>query len=247
MDLFVCPVSTNNLGQYACTADDRDKPAKLCDVERGMWSLLLGVAAGAFTAENTLISFLQLSYTELCVSPPVQHGYPWFNVLARLKHPKGSQTSSIEVALDTVVEKQQIETPAVDGGTSNLMPQDVVLEKLPSKLMPNVDLGELLPSGLTSSVATAKAIGAGDSVALSIVEERLRPKCEVQGQECMSDDARDETDIKLVPQKKAKQKKKSKPKSKAVISSADDESDAQQAPASGSYAVPLIQQRPPRV
>ncbi len=105
MDLFVCPVSTNNLRQYACTADDRDKPAKLRDVERGMWSLLLGVAAGAFTAENALISFLQLSYTELRISPPVQHGYPWFNVPAHLKHPKGSQTSSIEVASDTMVEK----------------------------------------------------------------------------------------------------------------------------------------------
>ncbi len=36
-------------------ADDRDKPVKLREVERSMWSMLLGVAAGAFTAENALV------------------------------------------------------------------------------------------------------------------------------------------------------------------------------------------------
>ncbi len=238
------------LSQYACGADDRDKPAKLREVERGMWSMLLGVAAGAFTAENALVSFLHLCNADLRESPPVLHGPPWFDVATRLKHPKGSQTSSIEVASETGLEKQQIETPSVDGGPSNLWPNEVFLANLPSKLTPFVELGELLSApgpGGVSSVATAKATGAGDSAPHSVVEESRRRKREMQVQDYTSDDAEDEKDSKVAPRKKAKQKKKSKPKSKTVISSADDESDAQQAPASGSDAVPLIQQRPPRV
>ncbi len=132
------------LSQYACGADDRDKPAKLREVERGMWSMLLGVAAGAFTAENALVSLLHLCNADLCESPPVLHGPPWFDVATRLKHPKGSQTSSIEVASETGLEKQQIETPSVDGGPSNLWLNEVFLANLPSKLTPFVELGELL-------------------------------------------------------------------------------------------------------
>ncbi|KAK0237589.1 hypothetical protein EDD85DRAFT_951777 [Armillaria nabsnona] len=223
---------------YACGADDRDKPVKLRDIECGMWSMLLGVAAGPLPPRTLL--FLFFTY--------VTQIFTKAHLFSRVLH--GSQTSSIEVASDTGVEKRPIETRSIDGEPSNLMPEEVVLENVPSQLTPNVDLGELLSSegpGPISSVATAKAFRPGASATHSIVEERLRPKCEVQVQARISDYAEDEKDIKVAPKKKVKQKKKSKPKSKAVISSADDESDVQQAPVSGSHAVPLIQQRPPQV
>ncbi|SJL18389.1 uncharacterized protein ARMOST_21977 [Armillaria ostoyae] len=209
---------------YACGVDDRDKPAKLRDVERGMWSMLLGVAAGTFTAEQALLSFLQLCSTDLHDSSPVLQGSPWFDVPARLKHPRGSQTSSIEVASDAGVTPQPIDTPPVDKRPINFLGPDVLL----------------------ADIATSTALGADVSVPDSNVEERLRPKRQLEAQVGLSEDAGDEKDLKVPPTKK-KQKKKSKTKSKAVVSSEDEEPDAQQPIASGSEAVPLIQQKPPRL
>ncbi|SJL17235.1 uncharacterized protein ARMOST_20781 [Armillaria ostoyae] len=209
---------------YACGVDDRDKPAKLRDVERGMWSMLLGVAVGTFTAEQALLSFLQLCSTDLRDSSPVLQGSPWFDVPARLKHPRGSQTSSIEVASDAGVTPQPIDTPPVDKRPINFLGPDVLL----------------------ADIATSTALGADVSVPDSNVEERLRPKRQLEAQVGLSEDAGDEKDLKVLPTKK-KQKKKSKTKSKAVVSSEDEEPDAQQPIASGSEAVPLIQQKPPRL
>ncbi|SJL06527.1 uncharacterized protein ARMOST_09868 [Armillaria ostoyae] len=243
---------------YACGVDNRDKPAKLCDVERGMWLMLLGVAAGTFTAEKALVSFLQLCYTDLRDSSPVLQGSPWFDVPARLKHPRGSQTSSIEVAPETGVALQQIDTP-VDKGPINFQRPDVLLEDIPYEDRPSTIMRE----GWGSSVSiddladlllplqwrrpTSKALGADASVPDSNVEERLRPKRPQEAQDGLSEDAGDEKDLKVPPTKKAKQKKKLKKKSKVVVSSEEEELDVQQPMASGSEAVPLIQQRPPRL
>ncbi|SJL11291.1 uncharacterized protein ARMOST_14694 [Armillaria ostoyae] len=230
---------------YTCGVDDRDKPAKLRDIERGMWSMLLGMAAGTFTAEKALVSFLQLCYTDLRDSSPVLQGSPWFDVPACLKHPRGSQTSSIEVAPETGVALQQIDTP-VDKGPINFQRPDVLLEDIPYEDRPSTIMHEgwgssvsiddladlLLPSQWCRP--TSKALGADASVPDSN-----------EAQDGLSEDAGDEKDLKVPPMKKAKQKKKSKKKSKVVISSEEEESDVQQPMASGSEAIPLIQQRPP--
>ncbi|KAK0189625.1 hypothetical protein F5146DRAFT_1001866 [Armillaria mellea] len=68
---------------YACSFDDQEKLVVLKNVEKGLWSLLLRVAGGAFEPEEGLIS-------------------PWFDVAAQLKPPRGSKTASIQVAPDAV-------------------------------------------------------------------------------------------------------------------------------------------------
>ncbi|PBK58794.1 hypothetical protein ARMSODRAFT_1027963 [Armillaria solidipes] len=188
---------------YAWGIDNRDKPAKLRDIEQGMWSMLLGVAAGTFTTEQALLSFLQLCSTDLCDSSPVLQGSPWFDVPTHLKHPRGSQTSSVEVASDAGVTPQPIDTPPVDKRPINFLRPDVLL----------------------ADIATSTALGADVSVPDSNVEERLRPKRQLEAQVGLSEDAGDEKDLKVPPTKK-KQKKKSKTKSKAVVSSEDEEPDA---------------------
>ncbi|KAK0429603.1 hypothetical protein EV421DRAFT_1914394 [Armillaria borealis] len=112
------------------------------------------------------------------------------------------------------------------------------------------DLADLFSSQWrrpTSSDPTSKALDADSSVPDSNVVERLRPKRPQEAQDGLSEDAGDEKDLKVPPTKKAKQKKKSKKKSKAVVSSEEEELDTQQPMASNSEAIPLIQQRPPRL
>ncbi|PBK80887.1 hypothetical protein ARMGADRAFT_1146905, partial [Armillaria gallica] len=82
---------------YSCSFDDRDKPAALRSVERGLWSLLLGVAGGAFEAEEGLVCFLRLYQPEIEGVVDVANVSPWFDATARLKHLRGSQTTSITV------------------------------------------------------------------------------------------------------------------------------------------------------
>ncbi|KAK0483888.1 hypothetical protein IW261DRAFT_1561674 [Armillaria novae-zelandiae] len=50
---------------YSCSFDDRDKPPVLRSVERGLWSLLLGMASGVFEAEHGLACFLRLYQSEI--------------------------------------------------------------------------------------------------------------------------------------------------------------------------------------
>ncbi|PBK84354.1 hypothetical protein ARMGADRAFT_1088395 [Armillaria gallica] len=87
---------------YSCSFDDRDKPAALRSVERGLWSLLLGVAGGAFEAEEGLVCFLRLYQLEIEGVVDVANVSLWFDATARLKHPRGSQTTSITVASGTL-------------------------------------------------------------------------------------------------------------------------------------------------
>ncbi|KAK0197398.1 hypothetical protein F5146DRAFT_1130261 [Armillaria mellea] len=68
---------------YACSFDDREKLVVLKNVEKGLWSLLLGVAGGTFKPEEGLIS-------------------PWFDVTTRLKPLRGSKTTSIQVVPDAI-------------------------------------------------------------------------------------------------------------------------------------------------
>ncbi|KAK0186418.1 hypothetical protein F5146DRAFT_1142789 [Armillaria mellea] len=87
---------------YACSFDDPEKPVVLKNVEKGLWSLLLGVAGGAFKPEEGLVCFLQTFRPEFeGVAHTVQIS-PWFDVTAQLKPPRGSKTASIQVALDAV-------------------------------------------------------------------------------------------------------------------------------------------------
>ncbi|KAK0462746.1 hypothetical protein IW261DRAFT_1576241 [Armillaria novae-zelandiae] len=82
---------------YLCSFDDRDKPAVLRIVERGLWSLLLGVASGVFEAEHGLACFLGLYQSEIEGASGVTNVTPWFDIMACLKHLKGSAITSITV------------------------------------------------------------------------------------------------------------------------------------------------------
>ncbi|KAK0186231.1 hypothetical protein F5146DRAFT_1004388 [Armillaria mellea] len=70
--------------------DNQEKPVILKNVEKGLWSLLLGVAGGTFEPEEGLgaAHTMQIS--------------PWFDVAAQLKPPRGSKTASIQVAPDAI-------------------------------------------------------------------------------------------------------------------------------------------------
>ncbi|KAK0197384.1 hypothetical protein F5146DRAFT_1155456 [Armillaria mellea] len=89
---------------YACSFDDQEKLVVLKNVEKGLWSLLVGVAGGAFEPEEGLgaAHAMQIS--------------PWFDVAARLKPPRGSKTASIQVAPDAVT---HVESTVLLLSTSN--------------------------------------------------------------------------------------------------------------------------------
>ncbi|KAK0185393.1 hypothetical protein F5146DRAFT_1005381 [Armillaria mellea] len=87
---------------YACSFDDQEKPVVLKNVEKGLWSLLLGVAEGAFEPKEGLVCFLQTFRPEFEGAAHTMQISPWFDVAARLKPPRGSKTASIQVAPDAV-------------------------------------------------------------------------------------------------------------------------------------------------
>ncbi|KAK0215525.1 hypothetical protein IW262DRAFT_1465184 [Armillaria fumosa] len=114
-----------------CCFDDRDKPAVLRSVERGLWSLLLGIAGSAFEAEEGLICFLWLYQLEIEGMAYVPNVTSWFDVTAHLRPPRGSQTTSIMVALSTVatlettqVVLSQEEQANLQGGTAEIKTVD---------------------------------------------------------------------------------------------------------------------------
>ncbi|KAK0183793.1 hypothetical protein F5146DRAFT_1188623 [Armillaria mellea] len=101
---------------YACSFDDREKLVVLKNVEKGLWSLLLGVAGGAFEPEKGLVCFLQTFQPEFEGAAHTVQISPWFDVAARLKPPRGSKTASIQVAPDAVA---HIESTVSLPSTSN--------------------------------------------------------------------------------------------------------------------------------
>ncbi|KAK0478120.1 hypothetical protein IW261DRAFT_1565107 [Armillaria novae-zelandiae] len=109
--------------------DDRDKPPVLRSVERGLWSLLLGVASGAFEAEHGLACFLRLYQSEIVGASGVANVMPWFDVTACLKHPKGSATTSITVELGATATAVETASSTPSGShDANAVAEDEVKE-----------------------------------------------------------------------------------------------------------------------
>ncbi|KAK0474221.1 hypothetical protein IW261DRAFT_1423093 [Armillaria novae-zelandiae] len=113
---------------YSCSFDDRDKPPVLRSVERGLWSLLLGVASGAFEAEHGLACFLRLYQSEIVGASGVANVTPWFDVTARLKHPKGSATTSITVEPGAAAAVETASSTPSGGHDANAVAEDEVKE-----------------------------------------------------------------------------------------------------------------------
>ncbi|KAK0183877.1 hypothetical protein F5146DRAFT_1146473 [Armillaria mellea] len=101
---------------YACSFDDQEKPVVLKNVEKGLWSLLLGVAGGAFKPKEGLVCFLQTFQPEFEGAAHTVQISPWFDITAWLKPPRGSKTASIQVALDAIT---HIESTVLLPSTSN--------------------------------------------------------------------------------------------------------------------------------
>ncbi|KAK0477449.1 hypothetical protein IW261DRAFT_1421144 [Armillaria novae-zelandiae] len=108
--------------------DDRDKPPVLRSVERGLWSLLLGVASGAFEAEHGLACFLRLYQSEIVDTSGVANVTPWFDVTACLKHPKGSATTSITVEPAAAAAVETASSTPSGGHDANAVAEDEVKE-----------------------------------------------------------------------------------------------------------------------
>ncbi len=201
----------------------------LRSVERGLWSLLLGVAGGTFEAEEGLVCFLRLYQPEIEGAVDVTNVLPWFDAMAHLKHPRGSQTTSIMVALGTVVAVENtLPTPSNSAQEATAVAGD-------DKVVPSQEAQEI-SQGRTAEMKWVETT--------NLSHEDRPSRVQLPAQRLSEAEVDEQEDISVKEKPAKKKRKKTKKKSKEIVID-DDESETDLKPVGASGSNLFKRHKPP--
>ncbi len=165
------------------------------------------MAGGAFEAEEGLVCFLWLYQLEIEGAVDVANVSPWFDAMAHLKHPRGSQTTSIMVALGAVAAiENTLPTPSNSAQEATAVAGDD--EVVPSQEEQEISQGE------TAEMKWVEATNLSHEDRPSRVQPPAQRLSEAKA------DEQEDISVKEKPAKK--KRKKTKKKSKEIVIDNDD-------------------------
>ncbi|KAK0185088.1 hypothetical protein F5146DRAFT_1228388 [Armillaria mellea] len=176
---------------YACSFDDWEKPVVLKNVEKGLWSLLLGVVGGTFEPKEGLVCFLQTFRPEFKEAAHTIQISPWFDIAAWLKPLRGSKTASIQVALDAIA---HVESMVSLPSTSNNN-EDASAVEDKHAVAGGLEKAEDIQITVADNGMPVKTKAGADADKSPSEEERVPKKCKKKTKKKSQDLASEDNDV----------------------------------------------------